>query len=129
MKVLLDTHCWLLWLTEPEKLKEDARKILENGSNIVFLSAASSREIAIKYSLGRLNLPEPPERFVPKRLMRDGITPLPVQHTHAPRVAELPYHHRDPFDRLIISQSMVEGFPVMTVDRRFESYELQVIWA
>jgi PIN domain nuclease of toxin-antitoxin system len=129
MRVLLDTHCWLLWLTEQEKLKEGAREILENGSNTVFLSAASSWEIAIKYSIGKLNLPEPPERFVPKRLMRDAISSLPVQHNHALRVAELPYHHRDPFDRLIIAQSIVEGFPVMTVDRQFELYDIEIIWA
>ena len=129
MNVLLDTQCWLFWLTEPEKLSENAREILENASNAVFLSAVSSWEIAIKYSIGKLNLPEPPERFVTKRLVRDGISSLPVQHVHALRVAELPYHHKDPFDRLIISQSMVEGLPVMTVDRQFEPYKIEIIWA
>lgn len=129
MKVLLDTHCWLLWLTGPEKLKAGAREILENGSNTVFLSVASSWEIAIKYSLGKLKLPEPPEHFVPRRLVRDGISSLPVQHIHALRVAELPYHHKDPFDRLIISQSIVEGFPVMTADRQFEPYGIEIVWA
>jgi len=129
MNVLLDTYCRLLWLTEPEKLSGQARQILESDSGTVFLSAASSREIAIKYSIGKLNLPEPPEYFVLKRLVRDGISSLPIQHIHALHVARLPHHHKDPFDRLIISQSMVEGFPVVTADRQFESYGLEIIWA
>jgi PIN domain nuclease of toxin-antitoxin system len=129
MKILLDTHCWLWWLTEPQRLQDSSREILENGSNTLFLSAASSWEIAIKYSLGKLDLPEPPERFVPKRLVRDAISSLPIQHIHALRTAELPYHHRDLFDRLIISQSLVEGLPVMTVDHQFEPYGIEIIWA
>jgi PIN domain nuclease of toxin-antitoxin system len=107
MRILLDTHCWLWWLTQPEKLKEEGREILADGSNTVFLSVAGSWEISIKYSLGKLNLPEPPERFVLKRLMRDAVSSLPIEHIHALRVTELPYHHKDPFDRLIISQAMV----------------------
>ncbi len=129
MNILLDTCCWLLWLTEPEKLSGQARQILESESDDIFLSAASSWEIAIKYSIGKLVLPEPPEYFVLKRLMRDGISSLPVQHIHALHVARLPYHHKDPFDRLIISQSIVEGFPVVTADRLFEPYGLEIIWA
>lgn len=129
MNVLLDTYCWLLWLTEPEKLSEQARQILESGSGAAFLSAASSWEIAVKYSIGKLDLPEPPEYFVLKRLARDNISSLPVQHIHALHVARLPYHHKDPFDRLIISQSIVEGLPVVTADRQFESYGVEIIWA
>jgi len=129
VKILLDTHCWLWWLTEPERLSQEVRNMLEDGSNEVFLSAASSWEIAIKYSLGKLHLPEPPERFVPKRLARDAISSLPVEHIHALRVAELPYHHKDPFDRLIISQATIEKLPIVTVDRHFELYDVQVIRA
>ena len=128
MKVLLDTHCWLWWIAQPEKLNEVARREIIDRKNDVYLSAASSWEIAIKYSLGELVLPEPPEDFVPKRLARDAIFPLPVHHLHALHVCKLPYHHKDPFDRLIISQAMIEGIPIMTVDRQFESYDVKLIW-
>lgn len=128
MKILLDTHCWLWWIIEPEKLRKPALRIIGNPNNTIFLSAASSIEIAIKYSIGKLPLPEPPERFVPKRLARDLISSLPIEHIHALHMASLPYHHRDPFDRLIISQAQVEKIPVMTVDRQFEPYDVEIIW-
>jgi PIN domain nuclease of toxin-antitoxin system len=129
MRILLDTHCRLWRLTQPEKLNEEAREILAEGSNTIFLSAASSWEISIKYSLGKLSLPEPPEGFVPKRLLRDGVSSLPIEHIHALRVGELPYHHRDPFDRLIIAQAMIEQLPVMTVDIQFKPYDVKIVWA
>ena len=128
MKILLDTHCWLWWITTPEKLTFGARQYIEDGHNEIFLSAASSWEIAIKYALGKLPLPEDPETFIPPRLTRDAISPLPVNHTHALHVASLPLHHRDPFDRLLISQAQMEGLPIMTVDDQFKAYEVDLIW-
>jgi PIN domain nuclease of toxin-antitoxin system len=128
MKILLDTHCWLWWIIEPDKLGDHARRMIQDPENTIFLSAASSMEIAIKYALGKLPLPETPERFVPQRLARDAISSLPIEHMHALRVATLPPHHRDPFDRLIISQSNLEKIPVMTVDPQFEYYEVEIIW-
>ena len=127
MKILLDTQCWLWWIAEPDKLNENALRQIEDKENIVFLSAASSWEIAVKYSIGKLDLPEPPEQFVPKRLSRDAISTLAIQHIHALHVAVLPYHHRDPFDRLLISQAQLEGIPIMTADRQFEPYEVELI--
>jgi PIN domain nuclease of toxin-antitoxin system len=129
VNILLDTHCWLWWISEPARLKDDARRLIEDSLNTILLSVASSWEIALKYSIGRLDLPEPPEHFVPKRLMRDGISSLPIEHVHALHVAGLPYHHKDPFDRLIISQAQIEGVPIMTVDRQFEAYDIEIIWA
>ncbi len=128
MRILLDTHCWLWWITTLEKLSPTAQQLIMDGHNEVFLSAASSWEIAIKYSLGRLPLPEAPEKFVPPRLTRDAITPLPISHSHALRVASLPLHHRDPFDRLLISQAQLEQLTIMTVDKQFEAYEVELIW-
>jgi PIN domain nuclease of toxin-antitoxin system len=87
-----------------------------------FLSAASSWEIAIKYSIGKLPLPEPPLQFIPKRLARDAITALPIEMVHTLHVANLPRHHKDPLDRLLISQSLLEDIPIMTVDSQFELY-------
>jgi PIN domain nuclease of toxin-antitoxin system len=127
MKILLDTHCWLWWISEPERLKESARRQIADRRNEIYLSAASSWEIAIKYSIGKLGLPEPPQDFVPKRLARDAISPLPIQHLHALHVSALPQHHKDPFDRLIISQAMIEGIPIMTVDRQFEPYDVKLL--
>ncbi len=129
MKILLDTHCWLWWITTPESLAPEARQFIGDGRNEIFLSAASSWEIAIKYALGKLPLPESPETFIPPRLMRDAIKPLPIQHTHALHVASLPLHHRDPFDRLLISQAQMERLPIMTVDKQFKAYEVDLIWA
>ncbi len=125
MKILLDTHVWLWWLTEPDRLPEAIRDHLESGENVLLLSVASSWEIAIKYSLGKLPLPERPDAFVPKRLMRDGIETLHIEHRHALRVAELPFHHHDPFDRLLIAQADVEGVPIATVDPKFDRYEIR----
>lgn len=102
--------------------------MIENPDNTIYLSAASSMEIAIKYSIGKLPLPEPPEQFVPKRLARDAIASLPIEHIHALHMASLPYHHRDPFDRLIISQAQIEKIPIMTVDRQFKPYEVEIVW-
>jgi PIN domain nuclease of toxin-antitoxin system len=125
--ILLDTQCWLWWLVSPEKLSSSALQQLADGENTLLLSAASSWEIAIKYSLGKLPLPEPPEAFVSSRIIRDGVTPLPVEHAHALRVSALPLHHRDPFDRLLIAQAQIEGVPVMTVDPVFLRYGVEVI--
>ena len=130
MRILLDTHCWLWWISEPERLQERARNQIADSHNTILLSAVSSWEIAIKYALGRLPLPEPPEDFVPRRLSQDAILGLPIEHIHALRVAALPDHHRDPFDRLLIAQAEVEGIPVMTVDPQFRLYDqIEIIWA
>lgn len=128
MKILLDTHCWLWWITEPERLKSSVRKQIADGNNTIFLSAASSWEIAIKYALGKLPLPEPPEEFVPNRLSREAMTALPIEHLHALRVASLPPHHQDPFDRLLVAQAQVEGIPLLTVDRQLKPYDITIIW-
>ncbi len=128
MKILIDTHCWLWWIAAPEKLRGDVRMMIEDWRNAIFLSAASSWEIAIKYSIGKLQLPEPPELFVPKRLSRDAISSLAIEHIHALHVSRLPYHHRDPFDRLIISQAQIEGIPILTIDPQFKPYDVELIW-
>lgn len=91
--------------------------------------AASSWEIAIKYSLGKLRLPVPPSQYVPERLARHTIGAMAIEHSHALQVASLPPHHRDPFDRLLIAQAMVEGLPIMTADSSFAPYDIEVIWA
>lgn len=128
MRFLLDTEAWLWSLTEPERLNAKARVLLSDRANTLYLSAASSWEIAIKCALGKLPLPEPPATHVPSRMARQGIERLPIEHVHALRVAELPMRHRDPFDRLIIAQSQIESLPVITADRMFEEYDLSTVW-
>ena len=129
MKLLLDTHCWLWWFANDPRLGQSARNLIGDGENVVYLSAASSWEIAIKTSLGKLTLPEPPERYVPSRLAAQGMQGLAIEHAHALKVASLPAHHSDPFDRLIVAQAQVEGLPVLTVDENIAAYEVDAMWA
>lgn len=129
MKLLLDTQCWLWMQASPEKLTDETRKLLVDPANILLLSAASSWEIAVKYALGKLPLPTPPASYVPDRLRRGGVTPLAVSHVHALAVAELPDHHRDPFDRLLITQAQLDGLTLLTADRALGAYDVQIMWA
>ena len=126
-RLLLDTYVWLWSITTPRKLGREGLRLLENTGNELFLSAASSWEIAIKYRLGRLPLPEPPHKFIPQRLIRDGITPLPVEHHHACHVANLPDLHRDPFDRLLIAQAQIEHLAFITADQKLKDYDVEMI--
>lgn len=125
----MDTHCWLWMIGEPERLKESARDILLDTGNELLLSAASAWEIAIKHGIGRLELPGRPERVVADWMLRSGVTPLPVLHSHALRVAALPPHHADPFDRLLVAQAQLEEAPILTADGAFEAYDVAVITA
>ncbi len=129
MKLLVDTHCWLWWFANDARLGAEARALLEDGENTVFFSAASSWEIAIKSGLGKLELPEAPERYVPKRLAEQGMLGLAVEHAHALSVASLPQHHNDPFDRLLVAQARVEGLSILTVDPNIAAYDVTALWA
>lgn len=126
-RLLLDTHVFLWLHTEPHRLGA-LRVRLEDPSTELLLSAASSWEMAIKWSLGKLPLPEPPERYVPDRMQRTGIDALPVTHTHALAVAGLPRLHNDPFDRLLVVQAIHERLPIVTVDPLLAAYQVETIW-
>jgi PIN domain nuclease of toxin-antitoxin system len=127
MRILLDTSCWLWMVAASDRLGPDARELLEDRRNELLFSAASSWEIAIKYALGKLPLPEAPSRYVPGRMRVTGVTPLRVEHSHALAVTSLPAHHRDPFDRLLIAQASLAGVPIMTADKVFDHYEIDTI--
>ena len=129
MKLLLDTHCFLWWFADDPRLGARARELISDGENAIYLSAASSWEIAIKVSLGKLTLPEPPDVYVPSRLSSQEIDGLPIEHVHALGVASLPPHHPDPFDRLIVSQATLEKLPILTADDRIAMYDVEAIWA
>ena len=129
MKVLLDTQCWL-WMNEaPERFSSGARALIELPQTELLLSAASAWEIAIKYALGKLTLPSHPADYVPGRLKQTRTAALAISHEHALRTCELPPHHRDPFDRLLAAQAQIERLPLLTADRQFAAYDLDVIWA
>jgi len=126
--VLLDTNTFLFWTAGAKKLSAKARKVIEDPRNELFLSAVSSWEIAIKYALGKLELPESPPKFVPSRMVRHGITGIAFEHTDALAVAALPDLHDDPFDRALIAQALERELVIVTSDARFEAYGVDIEW-
>jgi PIN domain nuclease of toxin-antitoxin system len=123
---LLDTHVWLWLLSDPERIGSDLLAELRDARTRLLLSAASSWEIAIKWALGRLALPEPPVSYVPSRMQRSGVEGLAVSHAHALLVSVLPPHHRDPFDRLLVAQAQVERVTIVTLDPLLDAYDVPV---
>lgn len=128
MNVLLDTHAFLWWISDSPKLSALAREVMSDGNNVLYFSAASGWEIAIKAQLGRLQLPNDLESFIPEQLAANNMTVLPVQLHHALHVSMLPRYHRDPFDRILIAQSQVESLPLVTVDAKISRYAVDIIW-
>ncbi|HHV62264.1 MAG TPA: type II toxin-antitoxin system VapC family toxin [Firmicutes bacterium] len=104
------------------------RHLKADGENELFLSAASGWEIAIKARLGKLHLSGDLESFIPEQLSANAINTLPIQMSHALHVHNLPDHHRDPFDRLLIAQAQLEDLPILTADPQIALYEVEVIW-
>jgi PIN domain nuclease of toxin-antitoxin system len=128
MKALLDTHTFLWWNLGDQRLSQTARELIGDGGNEIFLSAASAWEIAIKCAKGRLALPEIPERYVANRMTLHRFQPLPIQLSHALHVFNLPDLHQDPFDRLLIAQSQLEGIPLLTADPEIARYKVSILW-
>ncbi|MBP7867097.1 MAG: type II toxin-antitoxin system VapC family toxin [Acidobacteria bacterium] len=128
MKALLDTHTFLWWVTDDPLLSATAREWIGDGRNECFLSAASAWEIAIQFARGNLELPEPPERYVLDRMSRCGFKPLAVKLRHALHVSVLPPHHKDPFDRLLVSQAALEGLALISADPIIPLYGIPMIW-
>lgn len=128
MKYLLDTGIFLWSLDLFENLNADAQTVLRSGHE-VFLSAASAWEIAIKAALRKLNLPKPPNILIPEAMTRFGVQALAISHLHALDVSELPNHHKDPFDRLLIAQARREGMILMTADQDCRKYPVQILWS
>jgi len=123
VRLLLDTHV-LIWWDEGRRLSAQARRAIAEAEE-VFVSAASAWEVAIKVGLGRLR----PTRTVEDAVEESGFAELPVTFQHASRVASLPPHHRDPFDRLLAAQAEVEGLTLVTRDPAFEPYEIDLLRA
>lgn len=125
--ILLDTQCWLWMLAAPERFTDAGRAAVTDRTNELYLSAASAWEIAIKFALGKLSLPGAPADVVPSLMNESDVRALPVQITHALHVAQLPPHHRDPFDRLLIAQAQMERIPILTADPKLALYDVEVL--
>jgi PIN domain nuclease of toxin-antitoxin system len=128
MRYLIDTHAFIWFITNDGRLGERAYEEISNIENEVVLSIASLWEMAIKTSLGRLDLGKPFRALIPRELVANEIGLLSISPKHLSVVAELPLHHRDPFDRLIIAQAMIEGIPVVSHDGDFPQYPVQIVW-
>lgn len=123
MKVLLDTHIFLWIFIEPQRFSKNARLFVEDvTNNDFFLSDVSAWETSIKYGLGKLDLPQPPESFFPSRVRRADYRRLRVDLDHVTKVHSLPQIHRDPFDRLLISQAAIEDLTILSEDPVFANY-------
>lgn len=121
--LLLDTHVFLWWRMDDARLGADVRRAIADADT-VYVSAASAWEAAIKASLGKLELPD----SVRKGAQESGFDELPIRVAHAEAAAALPAHHRDPFDRMLVAQALVEGLVLVTHDRQLEPYGVPVLW-
>jgi len=128
MRPLLDTHSFLWFISGSPNLSRTARTLIEDAANQPFLSVASLWEMAIKLSLGKLSLGEPFEVLIPRQMELNGINLLGIEIEHTAVVARLPFHHRDPFDRLLVAQAVVERMPIVSADAAFDAYEVERLW-
>jgi len=122
-KLLLDTHVFLWWRANDPLLQEAASSVISDA-NIVFVSAATAWEAAIKAALGRLELPDSVESGVED----SGFEKLPITFSHAEAAAALPAHHHDPFDRMLVAQAATEGLTLVTHDRKLKAYDVPILW-
>jgi PIN domain nuclease of toxin-antitoxin system len=127
VNLLLDTHVLLWWLTDSRKLGRRARAAIAGPRAMVWVSAATAWEIAIKTALGRLVFAEPPEVCLPRELERSHFNPLPVSVEHALAFGTLPRHHTDPFDRLLIAQAQRQGLTIVTADGILSRYDVRTL--
>ncbi|HDN79958.1 MAG: type II toxin-antitoxin system VapC family toxin [Chloroflexi bacterium] len=128
MRALLDTHAFLWWIEDNPRLSLQAREIIGDAGNEIYLSAISGLEIVIKARLGRIKLPEDPVNFILEQVAVNAFRVLPIYLRHALYVYTLPLIHRDPFDRILIAQSQLEDMPLITADSVIERYPVKVIW-
>ncbi len=127
MKLLLDTQVFLWMHLASGRLSSTTRGLLEDTATGLLLSPVSSWEIVLKHDLGKLTLPEPAEVWVPARMSASLVASLPVTHAHTLAVAGLPWHHRDPFDRLLVAQARTEGIPLLSADQTLARYDVEIV--
>jgi PIN domain nuclease of toxin-antitoxin system len=128
VRLLLDTATFLWVINDASELSAQARKLFVDPGNEVYLSSVSAWEIALKYGLGRLPLPEPPDRFVPAQRKQHGIDPLQLEEEAALHLTRLPLLHKDPFDRMLVCQAIVDNLVILTPDDLVTQYPVRTIW-
>ncbi|MBI1765873.1 MAG: type II toxin-antitoxin system VapC family toxin [Acidobacteria bacterium] len=128
MNLLLDTHTLLWFALGNAQLSATARQLIEDPANTKFVSPASYWEIAIKISIGKYVLHQPYETFFDRAIRQNGFLILPIELRHTAALTNLPYHHRDPFDRLLVAQAMVEGLSLVSIDAVLDAYPIQRLW-
>jgi PIN domain nuclease of toxin-antitoxin system len=127
MKLLLDTHIFIWWADQPEKLSNAVLSALEDEANELLLSVASVWEMQIKIQLGKLKVRLPLKELVKNQQETNDLTVSPVTLTHVLAVGDLPFHHKDPFDRLLIAQSIQEDLTLVTADSQFSAYSVKLL--
>ncbi len=128
MALLLDTHAFLWWIDDSDRLSARARTAIGRPDQPCYVSVASQWEIAIKVSLGKLTVTSSLERFLTEQMAINGFQPLGITTGHVIRVASLPFHHRDPFDRLLVAQALDEQLDIVSADPVFRKYGLRRVW-
>ena len=128
MKVLLDTHAFLWLITGDDRLSETARNTYLNPDNSLFFSAASLWEMCIKVSLGKISMKTGWLRTIQNEMTINAIQWLPIELSHCAKVIKLPFHHRDPFDRMLIAQAITENMQLLSRDNRLSAYAIKRIW-
>ena len=128
MRLLLDTHTFLWFISGDGQLSSKARELISDPENEVLLSVASLWEIVIKVGLGKLRLAGSFEEVIPSQLQSNDIEVLGIELAHLSELNHLPQHHKDPFDRLIIAQALAEGMPLLSKDDNFKEYRVQLLW-
>ena len=127
MRLLLDTHIFIWWADEPEKLSPVALAALEDEANDLILSVVSVWEIQVKTQLGKLKLNQPLKELIESQQETNGLRILPVELSHVLMLDALPFHHKDPFDRLLIAQSIAEDMTLVTADDKFSAYPAKLL--
>lgn len=128
MNLLLDTHAFLWFIDGSTRLSQRARELIEDQGNAKLVSVASLWEMGLKMSLGRLELAQPFGDLIPRQMELNGFGLLPVRISHIARIISLSFHHRDPFDRMIVAQCVAEGLSVVSLDSVFDKYSVQRLW-
>ena len=126
MKILIDTHVMLWGIQDPDKVSSRVRTLLPKAD--VWISVVSLWEIIMKVQIGKLVLPTPVGDYLAAKLKMNGVSVLPLSFAHVRRLEGIPMHHRDPFDRILIAQSLEEKLPLVTADAAFKNYPVQTIW-
>ena len=127
-RLLLDTHAFLWWVNDAPELSAAARLSIADATNDCFLSLASCWEMAIKSRLGKLRLARPIERFVSEQLAANGFMLLNIELRHTAKIEKLPFHHRDPFDRLLIAQAITDKLTLVSTESVFADYGVKLLW-